>query len=159
MKKEKPKKLTEKQKRFIDFYIETGNATKACKMAGYKGSNLKNVANQNLTKLHFLIQSKLTQKESERIATQDEILHYLTAVMRGEEVEEVVTTEATGEGYSTARIIEKKVTPKDRLKAAEMLAKRHGLLTPKNGEQKETLEKLGEILEQTKLNAQKKNDD
>ena len=29
--------LTEMQKRFIDYYIETANATEACKKAGYKG--------------------------------------------------------------------------------------------------------------------------
>ena len=32
--------LTEMQKRFIDYYIETANATEACKKAGYKGKIL-----------------------------------------------------------------------------------------------------------------------
>lgn len=32
--------LTEMQKRFVDYYIETANATEACKKAGYKGKIL-----------------------------------------------------------------------------------------------------------------------
>ena len=39
--------LTEMQKRFIDYYIETANATEACKMAGYKGKNLNRITCQN----------------------------------------------------------------------------------------------------------------
>ena len=33
----KKSKLTEKQKRFCDFYIETGNAAEAARLAGYSG--------------------------------------------------------------------------------------------------------------------------
>ena len=39
--------LTEMQKRFIDYYIETANATEACKKAGYKGKNLNRIGSQN----------------------------------------------------------------------------------------------------------------
>jgi len=44
------KKLTTKQQRFVDFY--DGNATEACRKAGYKGSNhtLEQVAYENLRK-------------------------------------------------------------------------------------------------------------
>ena len=83
-------KLTEKQKRFIDYYIETGNATEAARKAGYKGKNLDVIGSQNLVKLRKFIDEKLKQKESERIASQDEVLEFLTRVMRGQEVEEVV---------------------------------------------------------------------
>ena len=40
-------KLTEKQKRFADYYIETGNATQAAVKAGYS----KKYANTNANKL------------------------------------------------------------------------------------------------------------
>ena len=44
------KKLTTKQQRFVDFY--DGNATEACRKAGYKGSKhtLEQVAYENLRK-------------------------------------------------------------------------------------------------------------
>ena len=76
--------LTEMQKRFIDYYVETANATEACKMAGYKGKNLNRIGSQNLSKLDKFIKVKLQEKENQRIASQDEVLQYLTKVMRGE---------------------------------------------------------------------------
>ena len=63
---------------------------------------------------------------NKNIADAQEIQEYLTRVMRGEEQEECVTVEGTGEGCSEARIIKKQVTPKDRTKAAETLAKMTG---------------------------------
>ena len=79
--KQEYEKLTEMQKRFIDYYIETANATKACKMAGYKGKNLNRLGSQNLSKLDKFIKIKLQEKENNRIASQDEVLEYLTKVM------------------------------------------------------------------------------
>lgn len=107
--------LTEKQKRFIDFYIETGNASEACRMAGYEGNNLNNIGSENLAKLGNFIREKLEQKQSERIASQDEVLEYLTSVMRGEE------KDAFGLDASL----------QDRTKCAELLGKRYALFTDK----------------------------
>ena len=55
--------LTEMQKRFIDYYIETANATEACKKAGYKGKNLNRIGSQNLSKLDKFIKIKLQEKD------------------------------------------------------------------------------------------------
>lgn len=108
-------KLTEKQKRFIDYYIETGNASKACEMAGYEGNNLNRVASQNLSKLDKFIKEKLAQKEASRIASQDEVLEYLTRVMRGEEKDQ----------------FDLDASLQDRTKCAELLGKRYSLFTDK----------------------------
>ena len=61
--KQEYEKLTEMQKRFIDYYIETANATKACEMAGYKGKNLNRLGSQNLSKLDKFIKVKLEEKD------------------------------------------------------------------------------------------------
>jgi len=124
-------KLTEKQKRFIDYYIETGNAAEAARRAGYKGKNLDVIGSQNLVKLRIFIEEKLKQKDNERIASQDEVLEFLTRVMRGLEKEEVVVTENKGDYFSEAKIIKKQVSAKDRVKAAELLGKRYALFTEK----------------------------
>lgn len=108
-------KLTEKQKRFIDYYIETGNATKACEMAGYKGKNLNTVGAQNLAKLSKFIKVKLEEKENQRIASQDEVLQYLTSVMRGEKKDSF--------GLDASL--------QDRTKCAELLGKRYGTFKEK----------------------------
>ena len=36
---EEGKQLTEKQKRFVDFYIKTANASEAARLAGYSEKN------------------------------------------------------------------------------------------------------------------------
>ena len=108
-------KLTEKQKRFIDYYIETGNATEACKRAGYKGKNLDVMGSQNLVKLKTSIQEKLEKKDNKRIASQDEVLEYLTKVMRGEELDQ--------SGLNASL--------QDRIKCAELLGKRYGTFKDK----------------------------
>lgn len=76
--------LTLKQQKFIDFYIEKGNATEAAELAGYKGKNLNRIASENLSKLDSYIKVRLKQLENKRIATADEVLKYFTSVMRGE---------------------------------------------------------------------------
>ena len=108
-------KLTEKQRRFIDYYIETGNATKSAELAGYKGKNLDNVGSENLGKLGKYIKIKLAEKDNERIASQNEVLEYLTRVMRNEE------KDAFGLDASL----------QERTKCAELLGKRYALFTDK----------------------------
>lgn len=108
-------KLTEKQKRFIDYYIETANATESAKRAGYSEKTAKNIGAENLTKLNFFIQEKLQQLEDKRIASANEVLQYFTAVMRGEEKDQF--------GLEASL--------KDRNFAAKCLAQRHGLLVEK----------------------------
>lgn len=116
--KQEYEKLTEKQKRFIDYYIETANATEACKLAGYKGKNLNTIGAQNLAKLNKYIKTKLEEKESQRIASQDEVLQYLTKVMRGEEKDQF--------GLDASL--------QDRTKCAELLGKRYGTFVDKKEE-------------------------
>ena len=113
--KQEYEKLTEMQKRFIDYYIETANATKACKMAGYKGKNLNRLGSQNLSKLDKFIKIKLQEKENNRIASQDEVLEYLTKVMRGELKDQF--------GLDASL--------QDRTKCAELLGKRYGTFVDK----------------------------
>lgn len=120
--------LTEKQKRFIDFYIETGSQSEAARLAGYKQPYVQ--GKQNYEKLRKFIDERLQAKDNERIASQDEVLRFLTSVMRNEETEEIVVVESVGDYMSEARTIKKSISAKDRLKAAEGLAKRFGLDKP-----------------------------
>lgn len=113
--KQEYEKLTEKQKRFIDYYIETANATESAKRAGYSEKTAKNIGAENLTKLNFFIQKKLEEKESNRIASQDEVLEYLTKVMRGELKDQF--------GLDASL--------QDRTKCAELLGKRYGTFKEK----------------------------
>ncbi len=79
---DKEKILTEKQKRFIDYYIKYADATKAAVEAGYSKKTARQIGSENLSKLNSYIQVKLKEKEKERIASQDEVLRYFTSIMR-----------------------------------------------------------------------------
>ncbi|MEG2110665.1 MAG: terminase small subunit, partial [Clostridium sp.] len=126
-------KLTPKQKAFADYYIETGNATEAARKAGYKGKNLNRIASENLSKLDIknYIDEKMKELEDKRIAKADEVLKYLTKVIRGEETEQVVVTENIGDFMSEARVVNKELSAKDKIKAAELLGKRYRLFVDK----------------------------
>lgn len=101
--------LSLKQQKFCEFYVQSGNATEAAKRAGYSEKTaysigqrlLKNVETQKYIK-------RLTDKPQEsRIATADEVLKFFSEMMKSNEV-----------------------APKDRIRAAENLAKRFALDKP-----------------------------
>ncbi len=124
------KSLTVKQRRFVDAYIETGNAAEAARRAGYKSRNADVMGRENLRKptVRKVLEARLKELEDAQIADAREVLIYLTSVMRGEIEEEIPVVEGCGKGVSKARIIRKHISARDRLRAAEMLMKRHGLL-------------------------------
>ena len=126
-------KLTIKQQRFADEYIISGNATKAAIKAGYSEKTANRIATENLSKpvIKTYIDARLAELEDKAIAKQDEVLKYLTSVMRGESLSEIVVIEGEGDGVSTARRMEKAPEEKDRIKAAELLGKRYGLFKDK----------------------------
>lgn len=105
--------MNEKQKAFADYYIETNNATEAAKKAGYSEKTAHAIGSRLLkdVKVSSYIKERLESKEAARIASQDEVLEFLTQVMRGE-VEDQLGLE----------------TPvKERNRAAELLGKRYAL--------------------------------
>ncbi|MDM0453913.1 terminase small subunit [Clostridium perfringens] len=126
-------KLTPKQKAFAEYYIETGNATESARKAGYKGKNLNRIASENLSKLDIknYIDEKMKELENKRIAKAEEVLEYLTRVLRGEETEQVVVTENIGDFMSEAKVVDKEISAKDKIKAAELLGKRYRLFVDK----------------------------
>ncbi|RKI45528.1 terminase small subunit [Clostridium paraputrificum] len=111
------KKLTPKQKAFADYYIELGNATEAAIRAGYNKKTARQIGSMNLTKVDIkqYIEERLAKIEDARIAKGEEVLQYLTKVMRGEEKDQF--------GLDPSL--------QDRTKAAELLGKRYRLFTEK----------------------------
>ena len=130
------KSLTVKQQRFVDAYIETGNAAEAARRAGYKSRNADVMGRENLRKhtVRKVLEARLKEIEDKRIAKAKEVMEFLTSSMRGEIKEEVVVVEGTGDGCSEARIIEKQIGANDRIKAAVQLAKRYGLDRPEEAD-------------------------
>lgn len=122
-------KLTAKQQRFCDEYLIDLNATQAAIRAGYSKKTANRTGSENLSKpvIKSFIEQRMAEKEEALIADQNEVLKYLTSVLRGETQSEIVVVEGTGDGCSEARLMEKAPDEKERLKAAELLGKRYGL--------------------------------
>jgi phage terminase small subunit len=123
-------KLTEKQKRFADYYIETGNASDSYKRA-YDCASDKTASvegSRNLAKpsVKKYIEERMKSIDAETIASQQEIMEYLTAVMRGEVTEEIPVSTKKG-----VVLVEAKAGVKDRNKAAELMGKRYVMWTDK----------------------------
>lgn len=122
-------KMTPKQKLFCDEYLIDLNATQAAIRSGYSKKTARKIGQENLTKpvIKQYIAQRMAEKESELIADQDEVLKYLTAVMRGKSTASVLARNKLGCDV----IIKKPPDEKERLKAAELLGKRYGLYTDK----------------------------
>lgn len=128
--------MKEKQKRFCEEYLVDCNATQAAIRTGYSKKTARAVGQRLLTNVDIkkYIDEQLKQIKTEKIADAQEVLEYLTSVMRGEQKEQVALL--TGEGVQD--LVQKDVSAKDRLKAAELIGKRYALFTEKVELQGET---------------------
>ena len=147
--------LTDQQKKFIEEYLIDMNGTRAYR-AAYpsvkKNETAAALASRLLTKAKVkkVVDPILESLSSDRVATLEEVLVYLTSVMRGESTAEVVVVEGLGDGCSEARRLKKSPDEKEKLKAAELLGKRYGLFKDKvevSGLESEK-SKLDNLLEQ-----------
>lgn len=138
--------MTEKQQRFADEYIIDLNATRAYKRAypSVKKDNVASAAGARLlanVKVKAYIDKRLEQLKSEKVADQQEVLEFLTSVMRGEVTEPLLVLD--GEG--TQRMVMAKPSVATRKSAAVDLGKRYGLFVDKQEITQRTIEiKVGE---------------
>ena len=109
--------MSEKQKAFCDHYIATMNAAEAARLAGYAEKSARMIGSENLTKPYIkeYIGLRLAEMEEKRVASAEEVLQYLTRVMRGEEKDQFDLDPSL----------------QDRTKAAELLGKRYRLFVDK----------------------------
>jgi phage terminase small subunit len=121
--------MTDKQKIFCDEYLVDLNATQAAIRAGYSKKTANRIGTENLSKpvIKAYIAARMAEKQNKLIADQDEVLKYLTSVLRGETQSEVVVVENIGDFRSEARTMQKAPDEKERLRAAELLGKRYSL--------------------------------
>lgn len=142
-------KLTAKQQRFCDEYLIDLNATQAAIRAGYSEKTARQIGTENLSKpaIREYIDERMAEKEDALIAKQDEVMKYLTSVMRRELSEHVVVTTSKERSYykedehgTMRKQTEKEETPQvveiparlsDANKAAELLGKAYAMFSEK----------------------------
>lgn len=124
--------LTPKREKFCQEYKKCANQTEAFK----KAFNCKNMKPETIHKRaselmkNGEIRGRLKELQDEikkgNILSALELQEELSRYIRDEKEEECIVTEGIGEGCSKARLMNKKVTPKDKLKAMELLSKLAG---------------------------------
>lgn len=117
--------LSLKQKKFCEEYVISGNATEAAKKAGYSEKTAYSIGTENLKKpeIEKYIKELSNGEKNARIATGEEVLAFFTEVMKNGKV-----------GW------------KERIRAAENLAKRQGVDKPQNADNEQE-KKLDELIE------------
>lgn len=120
-------KLTLKQQRFADEYIISGNATEAAIKAGYSKRTARSIGQENLTKpdIKNYIDERLEALQSEKVADQQEVMEFLTSVMRGEVFEPMAVGQ--GEGLQEVQLVPPSAST--RRAAAVDIGKRYGMWT------------------------------
>ena len=115
-------KLTEKQKKFADYYIELGNATQAAINAGYAKRSAQQIGAENLSKpvIKSYIDERLERIASERIMSAQEAVELLSSIARAEITEQVVVTTMEG-----AEVVDKPPDVKTRIIAIKEILKRY----------------------------------
>lgn len=142
-------KMTAKQQRFCDEYLIDMNVTQAAIRAGYSAKTAGVIGSENLKKPYIkeYIEKRMAEKEDALIAKQDEVMKYLTAVMRRELSEHVVVTVTEESSFyapdangTMRKQTQKKETPQiveipsrlsDANKAAELLGKAYAMFSEK----------------------------
>ena len=110
---ERAGKLTERQRKFVELYLQLGNAAEAAEQAGFKRSYAQGAMRQSAVRAYM--NERLDEARRRDVALANEVLEYLTKVMRGEI-----------EGEKPER------NSSPRMKAAELLGKRLGVFNEVN---------------------------
>ena len=78
--------MTPKQKKFCEYYIQSGNATDAARKAGYSPKTAEAIGLENLRKpgIKAYIAEIVDNQDKKRVADAAEVLEFYSAVMRGE---------------------------------------------------------------------------
>lgn len=125
------KKMTLKQQRFADEYVIHANVYRAAINAGYSEAYAKSTASKLLenASVKSYIEERLAELQSKAVADQQEVMEYLTSVMRGQVEDEELMVVPLGDFESEVQRHERRSDTSQRTKAAELLGKRYKLWT------------------------------
>ena len=120
-----------RHEKFCHEYIKDMNATQAAIRTGYSKNTANRIGSRLLSNVD--IKSRVAELREayldENIMTAKQVEYELTRIALGLSNEMQVVIEGTGEGRSEARIIDKPPDERSRLKALELMAKRHRILS------------------------------
>ncbi|MFP7153812.1 terminase small subunit [Weissella paramesenteroides] len=115
-------KLTEKQKRFADEYIQSGNATQSAIRAGYSRKTARSMGQENLTKpdIKNYINERMKDVNEDGILTAKQVMKRYSDIVTGKLKETVVVGTPFG-----AESVEKTADFKTQISAMKEIMKRY----------------------------------
>ena len=107
------------------------NATQAAIRTGYSKKTSKMQGSRLMTNddIKLRVAELRDAYLDENIMTAKQVEYELTRIALGLSTEKTVVIEGQGDGWSTARIMDKPPDERSRLKALELMAKRHRILS------------------------------
>ena len=121
--------MNAKQEMFVNEYLIDYNATKAAIRAGYSEKTAYSIGQRLLKNVEVKksIKEQREKIQNDNIATAKDVEEFLSLAMNDEIEEEQILMSPNGD---VCRVV-KKLSGKDRIKAAELMGKRHALFTDK----------------------------
>lgn len=120
-----------RHEKFCHEYIKDMNATQAAIRTGYSKKTAKMQGSRLMTNddIKLRVAELRDAYLDENIMTAKQVEYELTRIALGLSTEKAVVIEGQGDGWSTARIMDKPPDERSRLKALELMAKRHRILS------------------------------
>lgn len=120
-----------RHEKFCHEYIKDMNATQAAIRTGYSKKTSKMQGSRLMTNddIKLRVAELRDAYLDENIMTAKQVEYELTRIALGLSTEKTVVIEGQGDGWSTARIMDKPPDERSRLKALELMAKRHRILS------------------------------
>ena len=120
--------MNERQRKFVDEYILTGNASEAARRANYSARSAHSQGERLLRndEIRAEIDKRLEEASTEKTLTQSQLLEFLSAVVKGEVCDQQLMTRLIGKGCSVIENVEIRASVQNRIRAAELLLKIQG---------------------------------
>lgn len=120
--------MNERQRKFVDEYILTGNASEAARRAGYSAKTAGSIGERLLknVEVRAALDERIKAASTEKTLTQSQLLEFLSAVVKGEVCDQQLMTRLIGKGCSVIENVEIRASVQNRIRAAELLLKIQG---------------------------------
>ena len=120
--------MNERQRKFVDEYILTGNASESARRAGYSAKTAGSIGERLLknVEVRAALDERIKAASTEKTLTQSQLLEFLSAVVKGEVCDQQLMTRLIGKGCSVIENVEIRASVQNRIRAAELLLKIQG---------------------------------
>lgn len=120
--------MNERQRKFVDEYILTGNASESARRAGYSAKTAGSIGERLLknVEVRAALDERIKAASTEKTLTQNQLLEFLSAVVQGQVCDQQLMTRLIGKGCSVIENVEIQASVQNRIRAAELLLKIQG---------------------------------